>query len=92
MPLSFPKPEVLRDRIEQIPEGEFRLLSIMAELLVFQAETIEAMADYLISEARKFELTKKNISAEELKAAGELLRAYADTLAPRIPKPAEVIQ
>jgi flagellar basal body rod protein FlgF len=83
MSLEFPNPEVSRDRIAQLPADEFRVCSIMAELLAFQANTIEAMADYLISEARKFELTNKTITFAELKAAGATLRQYGETLAPR---------
>lgn len=82
MSLSFPKPEISRDRIYKMPDDEFRLVSIMAELLSFQADTIEALAAYLISQARKFELTHKTISHEELKSAGEMLRTLAETLAP----------
>jgi flagellar basal body rod protein FlgF len=83
MPLKFPDPEVARDRIAALPADEFRVCSTMAELLAFQANTIEAMADYLITEARKFELTNKTITFEELKAAGANLKQYAETLAPR---------
>jgi hypothetical protein len=86
--IKFPDPALARDRIAALSADEFRLCSIMAELLAFQANTIDAMADYLITEARKFELTNKTITFEELKAAGAKLQEYAQTLAPG---PVEVV-
>ena len=86
MSINFPDPAVALDRIAKIPADEFRQCSIMAELLAFQANTIDALADMLVSEARKFELTNKTITFAELKAAGATLRQYAQTLAPRAPE------
>jgi hypothetical protein len=83
MSIKFPKPETCCDHIRAvISDGEFRDLSIMAQLLVFQADTIAAMADYLIAEARKFELANQTITFAQLKLAGEKLREYAQTVAP----------
>ena len=86
MSLNFPDAAASRDRIAQMPADEFRVVSIMAELLAFQANTIDALADYLVSEARKLELTNKTITFAELKAAGATLRQYAETLAPAAPE------
>jgi hypothetical protein len=86
MSIKFPSADAARDRIAQLPADEFRLVSIMAELLAFQANTIDAMADYLVTEARKFELTNRTITFAELKAAGATLRQYAQTLAPTDPE------
>lgn len=47
MPLNFPSAENSCDRIRQLATDEFRDVSIMAELLAFQAYTIDALADYL---------------------------------------------
>jgi hypothetical protein len=86
MPLNFPDAAIARDRIAQLSDDEFRVVSIMAELLAFQANTIDALADYLVSEARKFELSNKTITFAELKVAGATLRQYAETLAPPAPE------
>jgi hypothetical protein len=86
MPLNFPDAAAARDRIAAMPDDDFRVVSIMAELLAFQAYTIEALADYLVMEARKFELTNKTITFAELKAAGAKLRQHAQTLAPAAPE------
>jgi hypothetical protein len=86
MSLKFPSADAARDRIAQLPADEFRLVSIMAELLAFQANNIDALADYLVSEARKLELTNKTVSFDQLKAAGAKLRDYAQTLAPTAPE------
>lgn len=86
MSLSFPSAEAARDRIAQLPADEFRVVSTMAELLAFQANTIDALGDYLIAEARKLELTNKTITFADLKAAGAKLRQHAQTLAPSAPE------
>jgi hypothetical protein len=83
MALNFPDAETAVDRIRQLAQEEFRDVSIMAELLAFQAGTIDALADYLISEARKLELTNKTITFADLKAAGAKLREYSEQLCPR---------
>lgn len=82
MPVRFPKPEPAAKRVHALPANEFKLVSIMAELLAFQANTIDALADYLVCEARKLELTNKTITFEEMKAAAKKLKDYAQDLAP----------
>ena len=86
MSLNFPSAETAVDRIRQLAADEFRDVSIMAELLAFQANTIDALADFLVSEARKFELTNKTITFVELKAAAAKLKEYAQTLLPTDPE------
>jgi uncharacterized coiled-coil protein SlyX len=86
MSIKFPDAESAVDRIRQFAQDEFRDVSIMAELLAFQANTIAALADFLVSEARKFELTNKTITFAELKAAAAKLKEYAQTLAPAAPE------
>jgi uncharacterized coiled-coil protein SlyX len=86
MSINFPSADAARDRIAQLPADEFRLVSIMAELLAFQAYTIDALADYLVTEARKLELTNKTVTFDQLKAAAAKLRDYAQTLAPAAPE------
>jgi uncharacterized coiled-coil protein SlyX len=56
---------------------------VIEVLRTFQANTIDALADYLIAEARKLELTNKTITFADLKAAGAKLREYSEQLAPR---------
>jgi hypothetical protein len=88
MPLNFPRPQRAASRICRqsfAPSAcaaccEPRLL---AELQSFQASTVEALADYLIVEARKLELTNKTITFEEMKAAAKTLKDHAQELAPR---------
>lgn len=89
MPLSFPKPEPVAECVKNLPRNDCILFLIKTELLVFQANTIEALADYLIVEARKFELANKTITFEELKAAAKKLKDYAQELAPGPSAPRE---
>jgi uncharacterized coiled-coil protein SlyX len=86
MSIKFPSAENSCDRIRQLATDEFRDVSIMAELLAFQACTIDALADYLVTEARKLELTNKTVTFDQLKAAAAKLRDYAQTLAPAAPE------
>jgi hypothetical protein len=89
MSLKFPDPTVTRELLRDIHNravvnGESHVEDTCLPVLVsFQANTIDALADYLIAEARKLELTNKTITFADLKAAGAKLREYSEQLAPR---------
>jgi hypothetical protein len=58
------------------------LFVFLAELQRLQRDTVLAIADHIIGEARKFELSNKTITFEELNAAGLKLTEYAKTIVP----------
>ena len=83
--LNFPDPKIAAERVVKphADDGETIYPSlVLAEMRSFQRDTVVALADYLISEARKFELTNKTITFEELKTAGRKLAEYAKTIVP----------
>ena len=82
--VKFPNADDVARYISAIdPNEEFAGLTLKANLLAFQADTIYALADFLIIEARKFDLTHNTITPDQLKSFSEKLIEYAATLAPR---------
>lgn len=92
MAISFPDPALLAARNDKISlDDPHRHLSIMASLLCFQADTIDAVADYLIGEAREMELANRTITFEQLKRLGIALRGHAQKIAPSSEKDREAV-
>jgi hypothetical protein len=83
---KFPDPAIARDRIDKLPSNEFRLVSIMAELLAFQANTIDTLADCLVREAGRLEAINGFVTVADMKRQAQALRDYAQTLAPCAPE------